>query len=53
MTDEVEILRRDLLQMSKLHRLEAYATLGFRTAERSPGAIAVHLKRRRDNVNVA
>jgi hypothetical protein len=39
------------------HRLEAYATLVFRTGERSPramlGAIAVHLEQRRDGVNVA
>jgi hypothetical protein len=42
---------------AKEHRLEAYATLVFRTAERFLrailGAIAVHLEFRRDGVNVA
>jgi hypothetical protein len=42
---------------AKEHRLEAYATLVLRTAERSLrailGAIAVHLEFRRDGVNVA
>jgi hypothetical protein len=42
---------------AKEHRLSAYATLVFRTAERSLrailGAIAVHLEFRRDGVNVA